>query len=155
MPPLPSGRKISNPDKSKQNDVDASVPPMSAGEYTERAQAISDTALRVSETTDGPQHPESRSIRLSLAETLLSAELTAEDRKLVEAAIGEPLAGLPDTHPFVAQRNRVMGLLAMRDGDSTRARASLQAALDIHESRYGTRHWRSVRARQELQRATS
>ena len=68
--------------------------------------AILRTALRVSETTDGAQHPETRSIRLSLAEALLSAELTAADRKLVEDAVGEPLAGLPDKHPFVAQRDR-------------------------------------------------
>jgi hypothetical protein len=38
----------------------------------------------------------------------------------------------------------------MRDGDLAKAKESLSAAASICEELYGPRHWRSVRAQQEL-----
>jgi hypothetical protein len=68
---------------------------------------------------------------------------------LVSIPPGE-LAKLPAVHPIAAQWNRVKGLLAMRHNDMAAAQKSLRTAFEIYQAIYGTKHWRVVRAKQEL-----
>jgi hypothetical protein len=64
------------------------------------------------------------------------------------------LAKLPAVHPILAQWHRTSGLLALQQGSVTEGRKSLEKALQIYETLYGRKHWRAIRARQELQLAS-
>lgn len=112
-------------------------------------------AVEVGEIADGRQHPAVVSARLALAECLLLMPgHEAEAENLLTAAPASALADLSPTHPIVAQHYRVAGLLAQREKQMVRARQSFADTLSIYESLYGPKHWRAVRARQELMLAS-
>jgi eukaryotic-like serine/threonine-protein kinase len=106
-------------------------------------------AVFVSERADGATHPQTRFIRLSLAEALLAAGPDVQSHESIARAVGENFPDLPAIHPFVAQLRRVKGLSALHAGDRAQARQHLQEAMKTYESLHGPRHWRTVRARAE------
>jgi len=108
----------------------------------------------VSERADGAQHPRSRSTRLSLAECLVAEGRDEEARALLTNPTMDVTA-LPAMHPIAAQLDRVNGLLAQHEGNIEQARKWFANSLEILQAVYGTRHWRVIRARQELKRAES
>lgn len=109
------------------------------------------TAVAVSIRADGDLYPGTLSTRLSLAESLIAAGQYPEAQTFLAAISPSSLTKLPKVHPIAAQMNRVVGLLAQREGDIAEARASLSRALDIYKRLYGQNHWRVDRARRELQ----
>jgi eukaryotic-like serine/threonine-protein kinase len=109
-------------------------------------------ALEVSERADGPDHPDTISTRLSLAENLLAAGRDHDARRLLEAISSVAMANLPAMHPIVAQQSRVAGLLAQLDGNLGAARDALRNSFQIYSHCYGSTNWRVVRARQDYQR---
>ncbi len=111
-------------------------------------------AVAVSERADGAQHPGSRSTRLSLAECLVAEGRDEEARTLLTNPTMDVTA-LPALHPIAAQLDRVNGLLAQHEGNVEQARKWFAHSLEILQAVYGTRHWRVIRARQELKRAES
>jgi non-specific serine/threonine protein kinase len=110
-------------------------------------------AVLVSTAADGATHPDTQSIKLTLAEAFLAAGRDADAQQTLTAPPAFDLSALPQHHPYVAQLYRVKGLLALHARDRTRARESLLQAKAIYEALYGSAHWRSVRARQELRNA--
>jgi eukaryotic-like serine/threonine-protein kinase len=111
-------------------------------------------AVEVSERADGPQHPATVSIRLSLAECLVAKGRDAEARDVL-ATPAIDLAALPTVHPIAAQLDRVNGLLAQHAGNAEQARKWFASSLAILQALYGPEHWRVLRARRELQSAAS
>jgi tetratricopeptide (TPR) repeat protein len=111
-------------------------------------------AVAVRERADGPQHPATLSTRLSLAECLVAKGRDAEARDVL-AAPPIDLAALPAVHPIAAELDRVNGLLAQHAGNAEQARKWLGSSLAILQALYGPEHWRVVRARRDLQSATS
>jgi len=107
-------------------------------------------AIKLEELADGPRHPTVLSARLALAEALLAEHRDVDAQVLLVSIPPSDLAKLPPVHPIVAQWNRVNGLIAMRSNGMAAARKSLRAAADIYQAIYGTKHWRVVRANQEL-----
>ena len=120
---------------------------------TDQAIAVLTRAVALVERAEGTAHPLTDSARLALAESLLTAGRDAEARQVLTAPAPISLAELPAQHPFVAQRWRVDGLLALRDCDAARARESLTKALAIQQALFGPEHWRTLRARQDLRAA--
>jgi len=113
-----------------------------------------ETAARVSALADGEKHPLTRSIRLSYGEALLSSpDVTASLRDAATFAADE-FSDLPALHPFVLQRNRLRGLLALREGNRELAAKWFRKALEQSQAIYGGAHWRTARLQSELQRAT-
>jgi DNA-binding winged helix-turn-helix (wHTH) protein/tetratricopeptide (TPR) repeat protein len=111
-------------------------------------------AVAISERADGAQHPGTQSTRLSLAECLAAEGRDAEARAVLTTPTMN-LAALPAVHPIAAQLARVNGLLAQHEGNVEQARKSFSDSLAILQALYGSKHWRVIRARQELQRAAS
>lgn len=107
-------------------------------------------AVELTELAEGPQHPNTFSARLSLAEALLAQRRGGEAQQLLAAVPMTALNRLPKVHPITAQWHRVSGLLALAHNDKVKARNSLTAVFEIYQSLYGPKHWRSVRARTEL-----
>jgi tetratricopeptide (TPR) repeat protein len=120
----------------------------------EDAIATLQRAVAVSERADGPQHPATLSARLSLAECLVAQGRDADARNVLAAATID-LTALPAVHPIAAQLDRVNGLLAQHDGNTQQARKWFGSSLAILQALYGPEHWRIVRARRELQSATT
>jgi serine/threonine protein kinase/DNA-binding winged helix-turn-helix (wHTH) protein len=123
------------------------------GRLTE-AIATLKTAVAVSERADGSQHPAVTSTRLSLIECLLAAGHEGEAKSELTRVPQAVLADLPAVHPILAQWYRVEGLLALAQNALPDARKSLTVVLDIDQRLYGPNHWRTVRARHELARAS-
>jgi tetratricopeptide (TPR) repeat protein len=111
-------------------------------------------AVEVSERADGPQHPATLSIRLSLAECLVAKGRDAEARDVL-ATPAIDLAALPPVHPIAAKLDRVNGLLAQHAGNAEQARKWFASSLAILQALYGPEHWRVIRARKDLQSAAS
>jgi tetratricopeptide (TPR) repeat protein len=111
-------------------------------------------AVEVSERADGPQHPATLSIRLSLAECLVAKGRDAEARDVL-ATPAIDLAALPAVHPIAAQLDRVNGLLAQHRGNVEQARKWFASSLAILQALYGPEHWRVIRARKDLQSGAS
>jgi non-specific serine/threonine protein kinase len=111
-------------------------------------------SVSVGETADGAQHPRVMSARLSLAETFLMAGQDEEARLAFQSVSTNELARIPANHPLRAQWNRVKGLLAQRQNEMAESRKALRAAFEIWQASYGPSHWRTVRAHEELQRAS-
>ena len=111
-------------------------------------------ALELSERADGPQHPATLSIRLSLAECLVAKGRDAEARGVL-ATPAIDLTALPPVHPLAAKLDRVNGLLAQHAGNAEQARKWFASSLAILQALYGPEHWRVIRARRELQSAAS
>lgn len=107
-------------------------------------------ALEASARADGPEHPVTVSIRSSLVEALLAGGHAEEAKSIFAATALTSLDSLPPVHPFRAQLQRVRGILALQNGDMSGAEMSLRNSLDIYRALYGTSHWRTIRARQEL-----
>ncbi len=120
----------------------------------EDAMATLQRAVAISERADGPRHPATLSTRLSLAGCLVAKGRDAEARDVL-ATPTLALAALPAVHPIVAEFDRVNGLLAQHAGNLDEARKWLGSSLTILQALYGPQHWRVLRARQELQSATS
>lgn len=123
------------------------------GQVTESI-AVLEKAVRVSELADGMQHPNTRSIRLSLADALLAAPAAESVHRRIEQFASEDLRDLPALHPFAIQRDRIRGLLALHDGNNATAAAALQRAVSSSERLYGSAHWRTAKLQTELLRAT-
>lgn len=113
-----------------------------------RAQAMMQKALRTSESQWGVRHPLTQSIRLGLADLLLTQD-PAGARRAIAAVDLEVLANLAPDHPYVARLHRIEGLLALKDGQVRTARRALGTALRIFEVRYGVDHSLTARARAE------
>jgi DNA-binding winged helix-turn-helix (wHTH) protein/tetratricopeptide (TPR) repeat protein len=111
-------------------------------------------AVAASERADGPRHPTTVSIRVSLAECVVAKGRDAQARTLL-ATPAIDLAALPAVHPIAAELDRVNGLLAQHQGDVEQARKWFGSSLAILQALYGPEHWRVLRARQELQNAQS
>jgi eukaryotic-like serine/threonine-protein kinase len=107
-------------------------------------------AVELIELAEGPQHPNLLSARLALAEALLAQSRDAEAQHLLASVPITQLSGLPAVHPIAAQWHRVSGLLALKRNDRTEARTSLNAVLEIYRALYGAKHWRTIRANEEL-----
>jgi eukaryotic-like serine/threonine-protein kinase len=120
----------------------------------EDAIATLQRAVAISERADGPQHPSTVSARLALAECLVAKGRDTEARHVLEAPTID-LAALPAVHPIAAELDRVNGLLAQHEGNAEQARKWFAGSLAILQALYGPEHWRVVRARRELQSATS
>ena len=119
-----------------------------------RAAEILRKAVTVSEFTNGDGHPLTRSIRLSLAEALLSGQRHVAAQDAIKGIAGDRLEGLPEKHTYVAQLLRVRGLLALEAGQPESARRYLSASLQMYEALRGADTWRAQRVRQDLVRAT-
>ena len=111
-------------------------------------------AAAVAEQADGPQHPNTSSTRLSLAECLVTQRRDAEARAIL-ATPPIDLSALPSVHPIAAQLDRVKGLLAQHEGNAAQARRWFGSSAAILQALYGPQHWRVLRARRELQSAAS
>jgi non-specific serine/threonine protein kinase len=109
-------------------------------------------AVAVSERTDGPQHPATVAIRLSLADCLVTQGRDTEARAVLATPTID-LAALPAVHPIAAESDRVNGLLAQHAGNAEQARKWFGGSLAILQALYGPQHWRVLRARRELQSA--
>jgi DNA-binding winged helix-turn-helix (wHTH) protein/serine/threonine protein kinase len=121
---------------------------------TEAAITTLQRAVAISERADGAQHPSTQSIRLSLAECLVTEGRDAEARALLDTPTLN-LAALPAVHPIAAQLGRVKGLLAQHEGNVEQARKSFGDSLAILQALYGSQNWRVIRARREIERAAS
>jgi eukaryotic-like serine/threonine-protein kinase len=110
------------------------------------------SAVAVSERTDGVHHPATLTARVSLAECLAAQGRDSEARAVLAASAAD-LAALPAVHPIVAQLGRANGLLAQHEGNVDEARKWFGQSLAILQTLHGTQHWRVIRARQELARA--
>jgi len=111
-------------------------------------------AVALRERVDGPQHPDTLSTRISLAECLV-AKGRYTDARAVLATPTIDLAALPTVHPIAAQLDRVNALLAQHDGNMEQARKWFGSSLAILQTLYGPQQWRVLRARRELQSAAS
>jgi DNA-binding winged helix-turn-helix (wHTH) protein len=138
-------------------ETDASGPIRQAlGEAYARQGKLADAtttlqrAVQLETLADGAQHPTVLSARLTLAEALIAGRRDEDARDLLVSISPGELAKLPAVHPIAAQWNRVNGLLAMRHNDMAAAQKSLRTAFEIYQAIYGTKHWRVVRAKQEL-----
>jgi serine/threonine protein kinase/DNA-binding winged helix-turn-helix (wHTH) protein/Flp pilus assembly protein TadD len=107
-------------------------------------------AVELTELAEGPQHPTVLSARLAQAEVLLAQRRDVEAQRLLASISISQLSAFPAVHPIVAQWDRVNGLLALRQNKTTEARKSLGAVFAIYQSLYGAKHWRTVRANEEL-----
>jgi non-specific serine/threonine protein kinase len=121
------------------------------GKYND-AIATLQSAVAVSERTDGAHHPDTLSARVSLAECL-ATQGRDSDARAVLAASAADLAVLPAVHPIAAQLSRVNGLLAQHEGNADQARKWFAQSLAILQTLHGAQHWRVIRARRELERA--
>lgn len=117
-----------------------------------RAQGMMKRALEVSETQWGFRHPLSQGVRLALADLLLMSD-TAGARRTIAAVDRGILARLATDHPYVAELQRLEGLLAFAEGRKPAAQQALRTALRIFESRYGATHSLTARARIEHARS--
>jgi hypothetical protein len=119
------------------------------GKFVE-ANATLQKAVELTELAEGPGHPTALSTRLALAEVLLAQRRNGEAQRLLASVPIAELNALPATHPIVAQWHRVSGLLALEQNNRAEARKSLSDVLQIYQALYGARHWRTIRANEEL-----
>lgn len=124
------------------------------GGHLREATRVLKKAVEVSERASGREHPQTRSIRLSYDEALMLGSPDSEAPRIAQSVAAEDFTGLPPRHPFVIQRARLLGLLALRSGDRTQAREWLQKACDGSEALYGGAHWRIERLQGELAMAS-
>jgi hypothetical protein len=110
--------------------------------------------VAVGERADGPQHPATVAIRLSLADCLVTQGRDTEARGVLATPTID-LAALPAMHPMAAELDRVNGLLAQHAGNVEQARKSFARSLAILQALYGPEDWRVLRARQALQSMAS
>lgn len=109
-----------------------------------------DKAVAVSARAGGEDHPLTWSIRLSQAEAVLASPVDTAALPRVQALLEETPPDLPPLHPFRVQYERVRGLLARQLGNREQARASLSRVVDDSVKLYTRDHWRTRRARAEL-----
>jgi len=104
------------------------------------ARALSEQALRISETAYGPDHPRVATCASNLGSVLQEQGDYAGARALYERAlrIGEAALGAED--PTVAIRLNNLGEVLRAQGDYAGARALLERALRIDEAAYGPDH---------------
>jgi tetratricopeptide (TPR) repeat protein len=107
-------------------------------------------AIKLGELAEGPLHPTVISTRLALAEVLLAQRRDSEAQNLLVSIPATELTKLPPVHPILGQWHRVDGLLALRQNNTAEARKSLNNVLEIYRALYGAKHWRTIRANQEL-----
>jgi non-specific serine/threonine protein kinase len=131
------------------------------GEAYEREGRLSEAvetlqrAVMVLNRANGAAHPQTVSATLSLVEALI-ADHRADDAKRVVGSIPSSVLGLlPTEHPILAQWYRVNGLLNLAENDLTLGREELTRALDALSSKYGSKDWRVVRVRRELELASN
>jgi hypothetical protein len=107
-------------------------------------------ALDGAERSDGAAHPWTQQIRIRLAGILREEKLLSDAQAELARVDREALKQLPAGHPLLGQLRREEGLLLRAQGDAGGARRALAEALEICEHRYGSTHWRTQRAREEL-----
>ena len=107
-------------------------------------------AVELTELAEGGGHPAVLSARLALVEVLLAAHRDVDAQHVLAFISIAQLSALPAVHPIVAQWDRVNGILALRQNNTTEARKSLRAAFEIYQRIYGAKHWRTTRAKEEL-----
>jgi len=117
-----------------------------------KARQTMQKAVEVSVKQWGPRNPMSQGMRIAFAD-VVRVQDPASARKALDSVDQDVLAGLGEKHPYAAQWQRVLGLLALAEGRRADAERSLQEALRIFEARYGREHAFTRRARAELARA--
>ncbi len=113
------------------------------------AEAQLRSALRLGETANGPAHPLTERIRIRLAEVLRTRGDAASAAQLLHGIDGRLQPGLVPGARIAADLRRVQGLVFADLGEVERAKTAFKESVRIHESLYGTSHWRTARARSE------
>ena len=127
-------------------------PELSAGLFSElgvhgmrvafwhEAKADFEYALKIDETTFGPDHPKVARDLNNLGTLLLDLADFASARSLLERALKIDEAALGPEHPAIATDLNSLGYLLRNSGDLTGSRASFERALKINEATYGSEH---------------
>jgi len=111
-------------------------------------------ALGRGAASNGPDYPDTLHIRTGLADVLREQGRLDQAQAMLDEVEASAFPGLPKDHPFVAEQQRVQGLLLLQRNERGPARAALAESLRIYTARYGATHWRALRARKELAAAS-
>jgi eukaryotic-like serine/threonine-protein kinase len=119
----------------------------------DEAIGITGQALDASHRIGMPAHHHEFRLRAFWAEALLRSDRVAEAAQVLAELREDDLAGVPAAHPGLALVLRARGLLWLAQHDKSEALPALEASLAAYRQLYGEEHWRTRRARSELQAA--
>jgi DNA-binding winged helix-turn-helix (wHTH) protein/tetratricopeptide (TPR) repeat protein len=100
-----------------------------------------------------PKHPASLRTRVAIADALRVAGNLEEASSTLSEASQHASAAQKITGQVRADLRRTEGLILLQKGDVKAAVMKLQEAAEIHNRRAGAAHWRTQRARAELEAA--
>jgi hypothetical protein len=119
----------------------------------DRAVEALQISLETYEKFRGSNHIGTIKRRISLADALCNSRKVAEGARVLAQINPAALAELSPSHPVRADLERLEAAIALENKNFTVALKMLEESYRIFRERFGPKHWRTERVRNELNRA--